>query len=133
MSCSGGSPGCSRRSPPARRTGTRGTATWRPRSTTPVCRATEIASSRSSQSRDGPDQMRADAELALGALGRGPWRATALLALAEAEALSGDARAADATFEDAAETAAACGAPAAASVALAKRSLLAAAREDWPR
>jgi LuxR family maltose regulon positive regulatory protein len=82
---------------------------------------------------DGPDQMLVDAELALGTMARGSWRASALLALAEAEAMRGDARASDATLEDAAETATSCGAVAAASIALATRSLLAGARNDWTR
>jgi len=82
----------------------------------------------------GPDEMREDAERAVGALPLGSlWRAPALLALGSAHALAGDASNAEAILREAADTAASVGAAAIEAAVLGYRSLLAADRGDWAR
>jgi LuxR family maltose regulon positive regulatory protein len=76
--------------------------------------------------RHGPEQMHADATAALLGLGPlSPFRAPAMLALAYATLMSGDADGADVRFEEAHEAAAALGATFAGTTALAQRVLLA--------
>jgi LuxR family maltose regulon positive regulatory protein len=82
--------------------------------------------------RDGMEQMRADAELALARLPVGSiWRPTAHLLLGMSHLLAGDSRVADGVLADAVEVAEDGGATIAASIALAERSILAMEREEW--
>jgi LuxR family maltose regulon positive regulatory protein len=82
--------------------------------------------------RDGVDQMRADAELAVKTMATGSfWRASSLLFLGMAHLMAGDPDQADVTFEDQAAEARAAGGTIGVSIALAQRSLLAIARGGW--
>jgi LuxR family transcriptional regulator, maltose regulon positive regulatory protein len=82
--------------------------------------------------RDGMEQMRADAELALARLPVGSiWRPTAHLLLGISYLLAGDHRLADGVLADAVEVAEDGGGTIAVSVALAERSILAMEREEW--
>jgi LuxR family transcriptional regulator, maltose regulon positive regulatory protein len=82
--------------------------------------------------RNGPDQMRADAQTAVAGLAPGsPWSATALLLEGVADVLAGEADRADPVLAHAAEVATHIGALPAASAALAQRALVAIARHDW--
>ena len=82
--------------------------------------------------RDGMEQMRADAELALSRLPVGSiWRPTAHLLLGMSHLLAGESRVADGVLADAVEVAEDGGATIAASIALAERSILAMEREEW--
>ncbi|MGZ4354829.1 MAG: hypothetical protein ACXVZ4_14940, partial [Gaiellaceae bacterium] len=77
----------------------------------------------------GAERMLDDAAAACDGLPPGDlWRPTALLALGVAQCLTGDERQADAILVEAAESAAAAGAPDTQIAALSERSLLAAAR-----
>jgi LuxR family transcriptional regulator, maltose regulon positive regulatory protein len=94
--------------------------------------ASWLALLRSLLCRDGIDQMASDARIALEGLSNGSQlRATALLLLGISHRLSGDAEAADASMEDAAELGDRYGAAPTVSVALAERSVLAMERGDW--
>ena len=82
--------------------------------------------------RDGIDQMANDARIALEGLSNGSQlRATAVLLLGISQRLAGDAEAADASMEDAAELGDRYGAAPTVSVALAERSVFAMERGDW--
>jgi LuxR family maltose regulon positive regulatory protein len=82
--------------------------------------------------RDGMEQMRADAELALARLPVGSiWRPTAHLLLGMSHLLAGDSRVADGVLADAVEVAEDGGATIALSITLAERSILAMEREEW--
>jgi LuxR family transcriptional regulator, maltose regulon positive regulatory protein len=82
--------------------------------------------------RDGVDQMRADAALAVKSLAAGSfWRASSLLFLGMAHLMAGDPDQADAVFEDQVAEARAAGGTIGACVALSERSLLATARGAW--
>jgi LuxR family transcriptional regulator, maltose regulon positive regulatory protein len=82
--------------------------------------------------RDGVDQMRADAQAAVAGLAPGsPWSATALLLEGVADVLAGEADRADPILAHAAEVATHLGALPAAVAALAQRTLVAIARQDW--
>jgi LuxR family maltose regulon positive regulatory protein len=82
--------------------------------------------------RDGTEQMRADAELALARLPADSiWRPTAHLLAGVSHLLAGDLRVADDVLADAIEVAEDGGATIAISLALAERSILAMEREDW--
>ena len=82
--------------------------------------------------RAGVEQMRADAEFALTRLPMGSiWRPTAHLLVGISHQLAGDPEVADGILADAFEVADDGGGTIAASVALAERSLLAMAREEW--
>ncbi|HKE98371.1 MAG TPA: AAA family ATPase [Actinomycetes bacterium] len=81
--------------------------------------------------RDGPERMRADAEIALRLVPSGsPWRATAHLLSGLSHLLAGDLETADRILADAAEVGRDAEADAAA-LALAERCILAMARGDW--
>jgi LuxR family maltose regulon positive regulatory protein len=81
--------------------------------------------------RDGAEQMRVDAEVALALLPLGsPWRPMASVQLGMAYLLVGDRLAAEREFDDAVEEATAAGDDAA-TVALAERAALAIARGQW--
>ena len=82
--------------------------------------------------RGGIDQMANDARIALEGLSNGSqFRATAVLLLGISQRLAGDAEAADASMEDAAELGDRYGAVPTVSVALAERSAFAMERGDW--
>jgi LuxR family maltose regulon positive regulatory protein len=82
--------------------------------------------------RDGVDQMRADAELAVKTMPAGSlWRAGSLLLLGTAHLMAGDPDQADAVFEDQVAEARAAGGTLGACVALSERSLLAIAGGAW--
>jgi LuxR family maltose regulon positive regulatory protein len=82
--------------------------------------------------RDGVDQMRADAELAVKILPAGSlWRASSLLFLGMAHLMAGDPDQADAVFADQVAEARSAGGTIGVSIALSERSLLAIARGDW--
>ena len=82
--------------------------------------------------RDGIAQMRADAEFALARLPVGSiWRPTAHLLVGISHLLAGDPQVADGVLADAVEVAEDGGGTIAVSVALAERSILAMAREEW--
>jgi LuxR family transcriptional regulator, maltose regulon positive regulatory protein len=82
--------------------------------------------------RDGVDQMRADAELAVKTTAAGSfWRASSLLFLGTAYLMAGEPDQADAVFEDQVAEARAAGGTIGACVALSERSLLAMARGAW--
>jgi LuxR family transcriptional regulator, maltose regulon positive regulatory protein len=82
--------------------------------------------------RDGMEQMRADAELALARLPVGSiWRPTAHLLVGISHLLAGEPRVADGVLADAVEVAEDGGGTIAVSVALAERSILAMEREEW--
>ena len=82
--------------------------------------------------RDGIDQMADDARIALEGLSNGSQlRATAVLLLGISKRLAGDAEAADASMEDAAELGERYGAVPTVSVALAERAVFAMERGDW--
>ena len=82
--------------------------------------------------RGGIDQMANDARIALEGLSNGSqFRATAVLLLGISQRLAGDAEAADASMEDAAELGDRYGAAPTVSVALAERSVFAMERGDW--
>jgi LuxR family transcriptional regulator, maltose regulon positive regulatory protein len=90
-----------------------------------------VALLRAVMCRHGPEQMRADAKRALELIpGWSPYRSTASLALGVSHLLSGDDGRADDGFADSVEFAKETGSTDAWSVALAERSLLAAARGD---
>ena len=90
-----------------------------------------IAVVRAAMCRDGVEQMRADAEIAVRDLGAASsWRPVALLLLGVAQLLLGEDERGDESLADAAEVAEAAGATDIRVVALAERSLLAAARGD---
>jgi LuxR family maltose regulon positive regulatory protein len=81
---------------------------------------------------DGIDRMAKDARIALEGLSNGSqFRATAVLLLGISQRLAGDAEAADASMEDAAELGERYGAVPTVSVALAERSMFAMERGDW--
>lgn len=83
---------------------------------------------RAVMTRDGPEDMLANASFAVSAEGPGsPWRTNALLMLGSARLLLGDGVGAEAAFTDAV----AAGATAGAMVAWANRASLAIARGDW--
>jgi LuxR family maltose regulon positive regulatory protein len=91
-----------------------------------------LALLRSFLCRDGIDQMRADAVLARDKLRpASAWRPTALLLEAVADLFDGDDDRADSSFAHAYDVAIDCGAVLAATVALAERALIHAARYDW--
>ena len=93
-----------------------------------------IAVVRAAMCRDGPEQMRADAELALRELGPASrWRPTAMLLRGGAELLLGDIGRSEASMADAAEVAESMGATPTLIAALAERSLLMANRGDKER
>ena len=82
--------------------------------------------------RDGPDQMRADAELAAATMAAGSfWRTASILYLGLAHLMAGDPDKADVLFQDAAAEGYAAGGAIGACVALAERSLLAMANGAW--
>jgi LuxR family maltose regulon positive regulatory protein len=82
--------------------------------------------------RAGPDQMRADAELAAATMAAGSfWRTASILYLGLAHLMAGDPDKADVLFEDAAAEGHAAGGAIGACVALAERSLLAMANGAW--
>jgi LuxR family maltose regulon positive regulatory protein len=84
--------------------------------------------------RDGVEQMRVDAELAVSTMAAGSfWRTAATLYLALAHLMAGDPDRADVLFQDAAAGGRAGGATTGTCVALAERSLLAIARGAWDR
>ena len=94
--------------------------------------ASWLALLRSLLCRDGIDQMAIDARTALEGLSNGSQlRATAVLLLGISQSLAGDAEAADASMEDAAELGDRYGAAPTVSAALAERSVLAMERGDW--
>ena len=94
--------------------------------------ASWLALLRSLLCRDGIDQMADDARIALEGLSNGSQlRATAVLLLGISQKLAGDAEAADASMEDAAELGDRYGAAPTVSTALAERSVLAMERGDW--
>src|SRR5499427_5833839 len=81
---------------------------------------------------DGPEQMRADAELAASTIAAGSfWRATPILLLGMAHVIAGEVDRADMFFDDAVTEARATGGATDACVALAERSLLAMASGMW--
>jgi LuxR family transcriptional regulator, maltose regulon positive regulatory protein len=83
---------------------------------------------------DGPERMRADAELALSTLGPASgWRPSALVLRGAAHLLLGENDLADAAWSEAAEEAESVGLAASRIVALSQLSLLAAARGDEAR
>ncbi|HEY1366466.1 MAG TPA: LuxR C-terminal-related transcriptional regulator [Gaiellaceae bacterium] len=89
----------------------------------------QLALLRAIRSREGAEQMLADATAAVRGLGNGTlWRPTALFALGAAHLLAGDTDRADTSFADAVEAAEAARAPGLQAVALSERSLLAGAR-----
>jgi LuxR family maltose regulon positive regulatory protein len=78
--------------------------------------------------------LRRAAELALASLELGsPWRAPLLVVLASAQALEGEAAAADAALEEAADAASASGDRTVEVLALGQRCLLATSLSDWAR
>jgi LuxR family maltose regulon positive regulatory protein len=82
--------------------------------------------------RDGAEQMRADAEFAATAMGGGSfWSATPIVLQGMAHLMAGDPARADVLFDDTVAAAKASGGTTDACVALAERSLLAAARSAW--
>jgi LuxR family transcriptional regulator, maltose regulon positive regulatory protein len=82
--------------------------------------------------RDGVDQMRADAELAVKIMPAGSlWRAGSLLLLGTALLMAGDPDQADIVFEDQVAEARAAGGTLGSCVALSEQSLLAIARGAW--
>ncbi len=82
--------------------------------------------------RGGPDQMRADAELAATTMAAGSfWRTASILFLGLAHLMAGDPDKADVLFEDAADEGHAAGGAIGACIALAERSLLAMANGAW--
>jgi LuxR family transcriptional regulator, maltose regulon positive regulatory protein len=88
-----------------------------------------IAVLRAAMCRDGVEQMRADAELAVRELGAASgWRPAANLLLGVAQVLLGEDDRGDESLADAAEAAESAGATTVRIVALSERSLLAAAR-----
>ncbi len=94
--------------------------------------ASWLALLRSLLCRDGIDQMADDARIALEGLSNGSQlRATAVFLLGISQRLAGDAEAADASMEDAAELGDRYGAAPTVSAALAERSVLAMERGDW--
>ena len=94
--------------------------------------ASWLALLRSLLCRDGIDQMANDARIALEGLSNGSQlRATAVLLLGISHRLAGDAEAADASMEDAAELGDRYGAVPTVSVALAERAVFAMERGDW--
>ena len=94
--------------------------------------ASWLALLRSLLCRDGIDQMAGDARIALDGLSNGSQlRATAVLLLGISHKLAGDAEAADASMEDAAELGDRYGAAPTVSVAFAERSVIAMERGDW--
>ena len=94
--------------------------------------ASWLALLRSLLCREGIDRMANDARIALEGLSNGSQlRATALFLLGISQRLAGDAGAADASMEDAAELGDRYGAAPTVSAALAERSLLAIERGDW--
>lgn len=94
--------------------------------------ASWLALLRSLLCRDGVDQMANDAKIALEGLSNGSqFRAIAVLLLGISQRLAGDAEAADASMEDAAELGERYGAVPTVSVALAERSVFAMERGDW--
>jgi LuxR family maltose regulon positive regulatory protein len=81
---------------------------------------------------EGPEQMRADAELAASTIAAGSfWRATPILLRGMAQLMAGEVDRADMFFEDAAAEARAAGGATDACVALAERSLLGMAKGAW--
>ncbi len=94
--------------------------------------ASWLALLRSLLCRDGIDRMAKDARIALEGLSSGSqFRSTAVLLLGISQRLAGDAEAADASMEDAAELGERYGAIPTVSVALAERSVFAMERGDW--
>ena len=90
-----------------------------------------IAVLRAAMCRDGVEQMRADAEIAVRDLGASSgWRPAALLLLGVAQLLLGEGDCGDESLAEAAEAAESAGATDIRIVALVERSLLAAARGD---
>ena len=82
--------------------------------------------------RDGPEQMRADAEAALKLLSvESPWRSSALYLLATSDLLTGEVDGADLLFSDVVELANGEGGAVLASLACAQRSLIAIGRGRW--
>jgi LuxR family transcriptional regulator, maltose regulon positive regulatory protein len=82
--------------------------------------------------RDGVDQMRADAELAAKSMAPGSfWRASSLLFLGVAHLMAGDQGQADVLFADHVAEGRSAGAMVGVCYALAERSLLAIARDEW--
>src|SRR5215469_1121818 len=82
--------------------------------------------------RAGVEQMRSDAEFAAAAMGGGSfWSATPIVLLGMAHLMAGDPARADALFDDTVAAAKASGGTTDACVALAERSLLAAAESAW--
>ena len=93
-----------------------------------------IAVVRAAMCREGPEQMRSDAELALRELGPASrWRPTALLLRGAAEVLLGEDDRAEASLADAADVAESMGATPTLIAALAERSRLTANRGDEER
>jgi LuxR family maltose regulon positive regulatory protein len=93
-----------------------------------------ISVMRSALCADGPARMQADAEAALARLAEDDaWLPEALLMKAVARVLAGESTPADAVFADAAEAAERLGSSETSVVALAERSLLAAASDDHQR
>jgi LuxR family transcriptional regulator, maltose regulon positive regulatory protein len=91
-----------------------------------------LALLRSLLCRDGPEQMRADAELAAKTVAAGSfWRTASILFLGMAHLMADDPDQADVLFEDAVAEGRAGGAMIGTCVALAERSLLAIARGAW--
>ena len=82
--------------------------------------------------RDGPEQMKADAEAALKLLSvESPWRSSALYLLATSDLLIGEVDGADLMFSDVVELANGEGRDVLASLAYAQRSLIAIGRGRW--
>ena len=82
--------------------------------------------------REGVEQMQADAEFAATAMGGGSfWSATPIVLLGMAHLMAGDPARADVLFDDTIAAAKASGGTTDACVALAQRSLLAAAKSAW--
>ena len=93
-----------------------------------------LAVMRATRCVEGPERMRADAELALRTLGPASgWRPSALVLQGAAHLLLGEDEVADSVMAEAAEEAESVGVVASRIVALSQRSLLAAARGDEAR
>ena len=84
--------------------------------------------------RDGPDEMRRDAQAALAGLGPlSPYRAAMLHAVGAADLLEGDLEQADLNFARALDEATECRPVPFIPVVLAERGIVAVARDDWSR
>jgi LuxR family transcriptional regulator, maltose regulon positive regulatory protein len=91
-----------------------------------------LAGLRAGMCRGGKDAMRRDAALALAGLAEGsPWRSSALMLLGVGQLLAGENAAADEILAEARMAAATTGCANVAAMALAMRSLLAAAEGRW--